>query len=30
MDIRYVLWCMDFVDKAHGLMREMAVEPIKK
>ena len=30
VDIRYVLWCMDFVDKAHGLMREMAVEPIKK
>ncbi|MGD1148688.1 MAG: S46 family peptidase [Thermoanaerobaculaceae bacterium] len=30
VDIRYVLWCMDFVDKAHGLMREMGVEPINK
>jgi hypothetical protein len=27
VDIRYVLWCMDFVDKAHTLMREMGVEP---
>ena len=30
VDIRYVLWCMDFVDRAHGLMREMGVEPINK
>jgi hypothetical protein len=27
VDIRYVLWCMDFVDKAYALMREMGVEP---
>ncbi len=30
VDIRYVLWCMDFVDKAHGLMREMGLEPVNK
>jgi hypothetical protein len=30
VDIRYVLWCMDFVDKAHALMREIGVEPINK
>ncbi len=30
VDIRYVLWCMDFVDKEHALMREMGVEPINK
>jgi hypothetical protein len=30
VDIRYVLWCMDFVDKAHDLMREMGVEPVNK
>jgi hypothetical protein len=27
VDIRYVLWCMDYVDKAHALMREIGVEP---
>jgi hypothetical protein len=30
VDIRYVLWCMDFVDKAHALMREMGMEPQNK
>ena len=30
VDIRYVLWCMDFVDREHGLMREMGVEPVNK
>jgi hypothetical protein len=30
VDIRYVLWCMDYVDKAHALMREMGVEPQNK
>ena len=30
VDIRYVLWCMDFVDRAHTLMREIGVEPISK
>lgn len=28
VDIRYVLWIMDAVDKAHHLMREMGVEPV--
>lgn len=27
VDIRYVLWCMDYVDKAHALMREIGMEP---
>lgn len=27
VDIRYVLWIMDAVDRAHHLMREMGVEP---
>jgi len=27
VDIRYVLWIMDQVDRAHRLMREMGVEP---
>ncbi len=27
VDIRYVLWCMDYVDKAHWIMREMGIEP---
>jgi hypothetical protein len=30
VDIRYVLWCMDYVDKAHALMREMGMEPQNK
>jgi hypothetical protein len=30
VDIRYVLWCMDFVDKTHTLMREIGVEPISR
>jgi hypothetical protein len=30
VDIRYVLWCMDYVDKAYALMREMGVEPQNK
>ena len=30
VDIRYVLWCMDFVDNAHALMREIGVEPQNK
>jgi hypothetical protein len=30
VDIRYVLWCMDYVDKAHALMREIGVEPQNK
>jgi len=30
VDIRYVLWCMDYVDKAHVLMREIGVEPQNK
>ena len=30
VDIRYVLWCMDFVDKAHALMREIGMEPQNK
>ncbi|HQT94033.1 MAG: hypothetical protein B7Z61_06275 [Acidobacteria bacterium 37-71-11] len=30
VDIRYVLWCMDYVDNAHALMREMGVEPSNK
>jgi hypothetical protein len=30
VDIRYVLWCMDFVDHEQALMREMGVEPINK
>ena len=30
VDIRYVLWCMDYVDKAHTLMREIGVEPQNK
>jgi hypothetical protein len=27
VDIRYVLWCMDYVDRAHWIMREMGVQP---
>jgi hypothetical protein len=27
VDIRYVLWCMDYVDRAHWIMREMGIEP---
>jgi hypothetical protein len=27
VDIRYVLWCMDYVDKAHWIMRELGVQP---
>ena len=27
VDIRYVLWCMDYVDKAHWIMREMGIAP---
>jgi Peptidase S46 len=27
VDIRYVLWIMDYVDGAHDLMREMGVQP---
>lgn len=27
VDIRYVLWIMDEVDRAHHLMREMGIEP---
>jgi hypothetical protein len=27
VDIRYVLWCLDHVDHAHALMREMGIEP---
>jgi len=30
VDIRYVLWCMDFADNAHALMREMGVEPLNR
>lgn len=30
VDIRYVLWCMDYVDKAHALMREIGMEPQNK
>ena len=30
VDIRYVLWCMDYVDKAHALMREIGVAPQNK
>ena len=30
VDIRYVLWCMDYVDGAHALMREMGVEPARR
>ncbi len=30
VDIRYVLWCMDFVDHEQALMREMGVEPINR
>ena len=30
VDIRYCLWIMDHVDKAHSLMREMGVEPLGK
>ncbi|MFI5167880.1 MAG: S46 family peptidase [Thermoanaerobaculales bacterium] len=30
VDIRYVLWCMDYVDHAHVLMRELGVEPASK
>ncbi len=26
-DIRYVLWIMDYVDRAHDLLREMNIEP---
>jgi len=22
-----VLWCMDYVDRAHWIMREMGIEP---
>jgi hypothetical protein len=28
VDIQYVLWVMDHVDRAHHLMREMGVEPV--
>ena len=27
MDIRYVLWLMDYVDRAHHLLRELGFEP---
>ncbi len=27
VDFRYVLWVMDYVDKAHNLIREMGLEP---
>jgi hypothetical protein len=27
VDMRYVLWCMDYVDKAHWIMRELGVQP---
>ena len=30
VDIRYALWVMDYVDKAHNLMREMGFEPQAK
>ena len=30
VDIRYVLWCMDYLDRAHGLMREIGVEPANR
>ena len=30
VDIRYVLWVMDYVDKAHNLIREMGLEPQAK
>jgi hypothetical protein len=30
VDIRYVLWVMDYVDKAHNLIREMGLEPQSK
>jgi hypothetical protein len=26
-DVRYMLWVMDRVDRAHGLLREMGIEP---
>ena len=27
VDMRYILWCMDYVDRAHWIMREIGVEP---
>jgi hypothetical protein len=30
VDVRYVLWCMDFVDKADTLLREIGVSPQHK
>jgi hypothetical protein len=30
VDIRYVLWSADFVDRASGLLREMGLEPLSK
>jgi hypothetical protein len=30
VDIRYVLWIMDYVDGAHWLLREMGIEPASK
>lgn len=27
VDARYMLWVMDYVDRAHNLMREMGIEP---
>lgn len=27
VDVRYMLWVMDYVDKAHNLLREMGVRP---
>ncbi len=30
VDIRYVLWSTDFVDRAYGLLRELGLEPLSK
>jgi hypothetical protein len=30
VDVRYVLWCMDYVDQAHWIMRELGVQPQAK